>query len=105
MKTVHSAERFTGMGAARYEAVLFGDLWIQVSGLSRARYLGREHGEEHYEIDVANTAITAHFYCSNSGRERVTASNGMEWKSFEEADRWASGETTPNTCPHCGRPL
>lgn len=97
MKTVKSRERSTGMGATRFEAILMDGRWTAISQVPNARYEGRAHGEEFYEIDVADDAISAHFYRSNSGRERVSASNGLEWKSFESADRWASAKKVPST--------
>jgi len=105
MKTVWSEERQTGMGATRYHAVLLDKRWIRVSDCEDARYEGREYGVETWEIDVADDAVTASFYRSNSGRERIEASNGLEWKSFEAAERWASGATAPTTCPCCGREM
>mgnify|MGYP001616633965 FL=1 len=105
MKIIESRERSTGMGAIRYTAVLLDGQWVRMSEAPGHRYNGRDHGEECYEIDVADDAVTASFYRSNGGNEQVTASNGQVWGSFEAADRWAAGESTPATCPHCGRVL
>ena len=105
MKTIESNERSTGMGATHYTAVLLDGKWVRISDHPTTRYLGRSAGEERYAIDVADDAITATFYRSNSGRETVNASNGLYWESFDEAQYWASGAAKPVTCPHCGRAL
>lgn len=105
MKTVTSEERSTGMGAICFEAVLAGSEWMKVSDMPDARYEGRNHGYESYEVDVANDAITAYFYRSNSGKMSVRASNGKAWGSFGAADRWATGDSAPTTCPHCGQEM
>ena len=105
MKTVHSSERSTGMGANHFAAVLLNGEWRRVSDHPNARYLGRNQGYEDYEVDVADDAITAQFDRSNRGNESVAADNGMSWRSFEEAGRWARCESAPAVCPHCGRPM
>ena len=105
MKTVVSEERGTGTGATRYTAVLLDGSWWRVSMHPTTRYLGKSQGFHIYELAVADDAITARFYRSNSGNESVFADNGMEWGSFAEARRWAAGWTAPKTCPHCGRSM
>ena len=106
MKTVTSSERSTGMGARHYTAVLLDGKWLRLSKHPDVVYTGRDNGFENYLIDVADDAITAIFHRSNSGRETVDASNGMQWESFQMAARWAaSGTSAPTTCPHCGREM
>jgi len=105
MKTVRSEECSTGMGGTHLAAVLCDGEWLRVSNHPTVQYMGRESGYECYEVDVADDAITAQFDRSNRGNEYVDASNGMSWRSFNEADRWASGESTSETCPHCGRAM
>jgi len=105
MKTVKSSERSTGIGATHFTAILSSGEWVRVSRHPQARHMGRNHKYEEYEIDVADEAVEAQFDRSNRGNEYVEASNGMSWRSFEEARRWAAGANAPNTCPHCGRPM
>jgi hypothetical protein len=88
---VESSERSTGMGATHYIAVLDGE-WIPVSQHPNASYLGRDHGEEEYDVEVPDDTIFAYFYRSNRGNESVTIKNGKdkgkEFNSFERARRW-----------------
>jgi len=109
MKTVKSSERSTGMGAIHFTAILGRDnlgrgKWIRISEHPQARYMGRDRGYEEYEVDVADDAVSAQFDRSNRGNEYVSASNGLSWRSFAEARRWAAGSSAP-VCPHCGRPM
>jgi len=93
MKTVRSEERSTGMGATHYAAVLIDGEFVCVSRLSDVRYKGHDHGWEIYEVAVSDDTITAQFDRSNRGNENVTASNGMSWRSFEAAQRWAAKQS------------
>ena len=90
MKKLKSFERSTGMGATRYTAILKEGKWVKVSRCPGAQYHGRVRGVKEFSIEVADNAISAQFYRSNSGKEHIRASNGMEWNSFEDAHRWAS---------------
>jgi len=106
MKVVTSCERSTGRGARHYTAVLLDGKWVKVSNHPEVVRAGREDDFQNYMLDVADDAITADFYRSNSGIESVDASNGMQWDSFALAKRWAaSGTGAPTTCPHCGREM
>ena len=105
MKTIESKEQDTGMGATYFTAVLLNGKWVRVSLMKDIRRLGEDCGWHIYEVDIADDAITARFDRSNGGNECVEASNGLIWRSFVAADRWASGESAPTTCPHCGRPM
>ena len=105
MKTIVSEERDTDMGGTHFTAVLLNGKWERVSLMKGIRRLGKDCGWYAYAVDVADDVISARFDRSNSGNELVYASNGMTWRSFEAADRWASGESAPTTCLHCGRPM
>ena len=105
MKTVTSKERSTGRGATKFTAILADHRWVPISDMPGVRYMGREAGVEFYEVDVADDALTAKFYRSNSGNENVETSNGKHWSSFSQADHYASGDAHSSTCPHCGRDM
>ena len=89
---VTSSVRSTGMGAAHFTAVLMNHKWVPVHQMPHSSYLGRERGYDNYEIEVPDSTITAEFNRSNSGRETVDASNGLEWSSFDAAGRWAANQ-------------
>ena len=91
------------MGGDHFAAVLLDGKWVPVSSCPGARYVGRDHGYNLYDIEVADDAVTAQFDRSNRGNEHVEADNGLSWGSFDEAHRWAAGEHAPATCPRCGR--
>ncbi len=93
-KKIVSEERYTGMGAARFTAILQDGEWVRVSDCPGAIWLGRRAGVNRYEIDVSDTTRTADFYRSNSGRELVTLDDGTEYESFDVAKRWAKYQAT-----------
>lgn len=109
MKTIHSAERTTGMGATRYSAVLVDGNWIKVSDYPGRLYLGRDRGEENYKAQVPDNATTARFYRSNSGKEEVDVDDGPTLYSFQAADRWGLEQANKlqeqHCCPTCGQSL
>ena len=87
------------MGATRFAALLVDGKFIKVSRLDTVRYLGRQSGEEIYEIEAPENATWARFYRSNSGRETVTIYAGKnqieEFGSFEMADAWTIERDAP----------
>ena len=105
MEVVKGEERSTGATRTHFTAVLRDGKWMPLSECSEARFLGQEGDWRVYELNIATEAITARFSRSLLGNERVKASNGMEWRSFAEARRWAARKYAPTICPHCGRAI
>jgi hypothetical protein len=103
MKTIISEERSTGMGASRFVAILLDGKFTRVSDMPDSRYEGRQAGVEIFQVDVADDAVYASFYRSNSGKEEVEITGGESFRSFAAARRWAAGGSSPITCECCGR--
>jgi len=105
MKVV-SSERTTGMGAAHYTAVLMkddlfldkpqgGGVWVRVSEVPGALFLGRGRGYNEYEATVPEGTVVGYFSRSNSGKASVEIEGIDTLGSFESANAWADGSWTP----------
>jgi len=105
MKVIYSYEMHGFPGNAGYTAVLLRKQWTPVSGIFGSKHIGTDHFLDHlfmrFVVKVASDAVIATFRRDGDGNETVETDDGLNFDSFEAANRWAA-EGAPYTCPLCG---